>query len=175
MHFYVKPNSKAKVYRHRRLRQVASKMQPTAASMFVSLPVGTPIEGFVPRAATAFQVKVPDMPRGAILAEMKPGGSIGLAIEGLSKLSGAYFIVSATSSTSDSATRSSGSNGRSCCIYCKCWLSGAGLLRPRADCNMGPQSSRTDPMGPAKDRQGDCRMAVTVRGPVRRKVSAVSI
>jgi hypothetical protein len=38
----------------------------------VSLPPGTNIEGFVPRPSTGFQVKKPDMPRGAIVDEMRP-------------------------------------------------------------------------------------------------------
>ena len=38
----------------------------------VALPADTVIDGFIPRAQTGFQVKKPDMPRGAILDEMKP-------------------------------------------------------------------------------------------------------
>lgn len=67
----------------------------------VSLPVGTPIEGFVPRAATGFQVKKPDMPRGEILAEMRPAGMVRPVIEELATQAGAYIIVSATGSTAD--------------------------------------------------------------------------
>lgn len=42
----------------------------------VALPAGTVIDVFVPRPATGIQVKVPDMPRQAILDEMKPKGVI---------------------------------------------------------------------------------------------------
>src|ERR1051325_358387 len=69
----------------------------------VALPDGTAIDGFVPRANTVFQVKVPDMPRSAILAEMKPAGTIRPAIEEQIKRAGAYIIVSSTGSTSDTA------------------------------------------------------------------------
>src|SRR3984893_2043350 len=40
----------------------------------VSLPADTKISGFVPRAATGFQVKKPDMPASEISKEMKPKG-----------------------------------------------------------------------------------------------------
>src|SRR4030088_1798785 len=42
----------------------------------VALPAGTVIDGFIPRAATGFQVKVPDMPRQGIIDEMKPSGVV---------------------------------------------------------------------------------------------------
>ena len=38
----------------------------------VALTAGTPIGGFIPRSDTGFQVKKPDMPRRAILEEMRP-------------------------------------------------------------------------------------------------------
>ena len=38
----------------------------------VALPPGSVIDGFVPRAATGFQVKKQDMPRAEILDEMRP-------------------------------------------------------------------------------------------------------
>ncbi|MHC2313113.1 hypothetical protein ACVIHC_000159 [Bradyrhizobium diazoefficiens] len=69
----------------------------------VSLPVGTRIEGFIPCAATGFQVKKPDMPPAEILKEMKPQGVVRPAIEGLAAACGAYIIVSSTGSTTDSA------------------------------------------------------------------------
>src|SRR5271163_4293782 len=40
----------------------------------VALPNSTDISGFVPRPATGFQVKRQDMPRSAILGEMRPSG-----------------------------------------------------------------------------------------------------
>lgn len=69
----------------------------------VSLPAGTPIDGFVPRAATGFQVKKPDMPRSEILAEMRPAGTVRPVIQELAAQAGAYIIVSATGSTADGA------------------------------------------------------------------------
>jgi hypothetical protein len=49
----------------------------------VAFPTGTPVEGFIPKAATGFQVKKPDMPRGAILAEMRPDDVLRAAIKEL--------------------------------------------------------------------------------------------
>ena len=72
----------------------------------VALPAGTPIGGFVPRAATGFQVKKPDMPRGAILAEMRPDNVLRAVIRELADASGAYIIVSSTGSTSHTALQS---------------------------------------------------------------------
>jgi hypothetical protein len=71
----------------------------------VALPAGTAIEGFIPRAETGFQVKKPDMPRAAILDEMrpKPQKTLRPVIAELAKASGAYVIVSASGSTSDQA------------------------------------------------------------------------
>ncbi|MGX9430203.1 MULTISPECIES: hypothetical protein [Bradyrhizobium] len=69
----------------------------------VSLPAGTVIEGFIPCAATGFQVKKPDMPPAEIPKEMKPKGSVRPVIEALAAASGAYIIVSSTGSTADSA------------------------------------------------------------------------
>src|SRR5262245_44593087 len=69
----------------------------------VALPAGTAIEGFVPRPNTVFQVKKPDMPRGAIFAAMKPSGTSRPAIQELATLSGAYIIVSGSGSTTDTA------------------------------------------------------------------------
>jgi len=72
----------------------------------VALPPDTAIDGFVPRAATGFQVKKPDMPRTAILAEMRPAGVLRPAIQELADKCGAYIIVSSTGSTSDAALQS---------------------------------------------------------------------
>lgn len=71
----------------------------------VALPAGTVTEGFIPRAETGFQVKKPDMPRAAILDEMKPKPAAILrpVIADLAATSGAYIIVSASGSTSDQA------------------------------------------------------------------------
>ena len=69
----------------------------------VELPSDTPIEGFVPRAATGFQVKKPDMPPAEINAEMKPGGALRPSIQDLADKCGAYIIVSNTGSTADEA------------------------------------------------------------------------
>ncbi|PLU15886.1 hypothetical protein BMJ29_24935 [Sinorhizobium medicae] len=69
----------------------------------VALPTDTAIDGFIPKPATGFQVKKPDMPRTAILKEMKPKGTIRPVIDELAIAGGAYVIVSSTGSTSDSA------------------------------------------------------------------------
>jgi hypothetical protein len=69
----------------------------------VALPYGTPVEGFVPRAETGYQVKTPDMPRKEILKEMKPNDVIRPVLQDLAKAGGAYIIVSSTASTSKSA------------------------------------------------------------------------
>ena len=72
----------------------------------VALPPGESIQGYVPRASTGFQVKTPDMPRAAIVAEMRPEGTIRPVIKELANEAGGYIIVSSTGSTSDSALRS---------------------------------------------------------------------
>lgn len=69
----------------------------------IALPDTTEIDGFVPRRATGFQVKKPEMSRSEILSEMSPEGSLRPAIRDLANRSGAYVIVSSGSSTSDSA------------------------------------------------------------------------
>jgi len=71
----------------------------------VELPPDKTIEGFIPRTSIGFQVKKPDMPRAAILSEMKPAGTIRPVIQALVNESGAYVIVSSTGSTADSALR----------------------------------------------------------------------
>lgn len=69
----------------------------------VELPAGTQIEGFIPRASTGFQVKSQDMPRKAILAEVRPKGVIRPAIRELAAADGAYIIASSQGSVADSA------------------------------------------------------------------------
>ncbi|WP_164633926.1 hypothetical protein [Rhodopseudomonas sp. BR0G17] len=74
--------------------------------VYVALPAGTAIDGFVPRAITGFQIKKSDMPRSAIIHEMRPNDSIRRSIIRLAKEGGAYIIVSGAGSTSDSALQS---------------------------------------------------------------------
>jgi hypothetical protein len=71
-----------------------------------ALPHGTKIEGFIPRPATGFQVKKPDMPPSEIAKEMKPNGVLRPVIEELAAASGSYIIVSSSGSTADSALNS---------------------------------------------------------------------
>jgi hypothetical protein len=72
----------------------------------VELPADTKVESFIPKPHTGFQVKKPDMPRGAIIDEMKPKGALRPIIVELIRTSGAYVIVSASGSTSSSALAS---------------------------------------------------------------------
>lgn len=60
-------------------------------------------DGYIPKAFTGFQVKTPDMPRNAIISEMKPNGELRKSIKELVDSNGAYIIVSSNGSTSDSA------------------------------------------------------------------------
>lgn len=69
----------------------------------VALPAGTGIEGFIPRPATGFQVKKPDMPPSEIPKEMKPKGAIRPVIENLAAAQGAYILVSSSGSAADSS------------------------------------------------------------------------
>ena len=71
----------------------------------IALPAGTTISGFVPKGATGFQVKKPDMPHSAIIAEMRPDGVLRAVIHQLADQAGAYIIVSSNGSTSDTALR----------------------------------------------------------------------
>lgn len=71
----------------------------------VALAPGTVIEGFIPRAATGFQVKKPDMPPAEIPKEMRPKGVVRPVIEELAAAGGAYIIVSSAGSTADSALK----------------------------------------------------------------------
>lgn len=69
----------------------------------VALPAGTIIDGFIPSAATGFQVKKQDMPHAEILREMRPNGVIRPSIQGLADEGGVYIIVSSDGSTADTA------------------------------------------------------------------------
>lgn len=69
----------------------------------VNAPTKRPIQGFIPRHATGFQVKKPNLARAGILKEMRPGGEVRPVIRALAQQSGAYIIVSAGASVSDSA------------------------------------------------------------------------
>lgn len=71
----------------------------------VALVPGTPVDGFIPRFSTGFQVKTPDMARAAILAEMRPHGDIRPVIQELANDGGAYIIISSHGSTADIALR----------------------------------------------------------------------
>lgn len=71
----------------------------------VALPAGTPINGYIPKFSSGFQVKTPDMARAAILAEMRPNGAIRPVIQELADEEGAYVIVSSHGSTADIALR----------------------------------------------------------------------
>lgn len=71
----------------------------------VALPVGTLIDGYIPRFSTGFQVKTPDMAKAAILAEMRPNGAVRPVIHELANEAGAYVIVSSHGSTADIALR----------------------------------------------------------------------
>jgi hypothetical protein len=72
----------------------------------VALPAGAETTGFIPRPATGYQAKKSDMPRAAILKEMMPDGTLRSVIAELAAASGAYIIVSANGSTSDTALTS---------------------------------------------------------------------
>lgn len=67
--------------------------------------VDPPSNSFVPRRVSGFQVKKPDMPRSEILKEMRPDGALREEIKTLVAEGGAYIIVSANGSTSDSALK----------------------------------------------------------------------
>lgn len=67
----------------------------------VDLPSSAILSGFIPRPATGYQVKVPDMPRRAILKEMRPKGRLRPVIQELASMNGAYIIVSSNGSTAD--------------------------------------------------------------------------
>lgn len=62
-------------------------------------------DGFIPRSNTGFQVKKPDMPRAAIIEEMRPDNQLRQVIKDLADVNGAYIIVSSQGSTADSALK----------------------------------------------------------------------
>ncbi|QSF46195.1 hypothetical protein [Paenibacillus tianjinensis] len=62
-------------------------------------------DGFIPRSNTGFQVKKPDMPRSAIIEEMRPNNKLRQVIRDLADNNGAYIIVSSQGSTADSTLR----------------------------------------------------------------------
>ncbi len=64
-----------------------------------------PLNSFVPRSITGFQVKKPDLSRAKILREMKPKGVLREEIKTLIKANGAYVIVSSTASTTNTVLR----------------------------------------------------------------------
>lgn len=65
----------------------------------VSLPAGTQVDGFIPRAATVFQVKDTDMPPAKITEEMRPKDVVRPAIQELARIGGAYIIATSGSVT----------------------------------------------------------------------------
>lgn len=69
----------------------------------VAIPSDVSIDGFIPRHSTGFQVKKPDMPKSAILKEMRPENVLRPVIHELTGQNGAYIIVSSAGSTADSA------------------------------------------------------------------------
>lgn len=71
----------------------------------IALPHHDKATDFIPRPDTGFQVKVPDMPEGAITAEMCPKGVLRPVIQELARKHGAYVIVSSHGSTADAPLR----------------------------------------------------------------------
>ena len=63
------------------------------------------ISGYIPKIATAYQVKAEKFPQGKISGEMAPAGILRPAIIELSEKLGAYIIVSTRDSCSDSSLR----------------------------------------------------------------------
>lgn len=72
----------------------------------ISRPVGSLNGDFIPRDETGIQVKLPDMPRSAIISEMRPNGALRPVIAELAEQGGAYVIISAKGSVSDSSLKS---------------------------------------------------------------------
>jgi hypothetical protein len=69
----------------------------------VDLDKDVPSNSFIPRSKTGIQVKKPDMPRKAIINEMRPDGELRTVIKDLVDSNGAYIIVSSQGSTADFA------------------------------------------------------------------------
>ncbi len=69
----------------------------------VTLPPETATEtlDYIPRPATVFQSKASDMPRKAILREMRPGDTLRPAIVALAEEGGAYIMVSSGADLTD--------------------------------------------------------------------------
>ena len=65
-----------------------------------------PIDSFVPRSVTGFQIKKPDMPRSEIIKEMRPKKEFRKELRALIQARDAYIIVSSSGSTTDLALRS---------------------------------------------------------------------
>lgn len=74
------------------LRTLIGKPKDGGIDVRVDLPSPI-IKGFTPCAKTGFQVKAEDMPRMAIIREMRPGGNVRPSIIRLGELGGAYVIV----------------------------------------------------------------------------------
>lgn len=72
----------------------------------VSRPKGSVDGDFIPRDDNGIQVKLPDMPKAAIIAEMRPNGALRPVIAELADQGGAYLILSAKGSVSDSSLKS---------------------------------------------------------------------
>jgi hypothetical protein len=72
----------------------------------VSRPKGSAAGDFIPRDDNGIQVKLPDMPKAAIIAEMRPNGALRPVIGELADQGGAYLILSAKGSASDSSLKS---------------------------------------------------------------------
>lgn len=62
-----------------------------------------PIQGYIPRPQTGYQVKADDMPRNAIDREMRTGKKLKSSIKKLGEDGGAYIIVSSKGSLSDTS------------------------------------------------------------------------
>ena len=69
----------------------------------VTLAESAPLSAAFARSNVVYQVKAEDMPRGKILAEMKPDGTVRPSILELAAAGGSYIIVSSKVSVSDSA------------------------------------------------------------------------
>lgn len=69
----------------------------------VILAESAPLSAAFAHPNVVYQVKAEDMPRGKILAEMKPDGTVRPSIIELAAAGGSYIIVSSKSSVSDSA------------------------------------------------------------------------
>lgn len=65
----------------------------------VDLTAGTLIDGFVPRAETVFQAKLPDLEPAEIMKEMRPKGTVRPIIQELAQRGGAYIIATSSSVT----------------------------------------------------------------------------